>query len=218
MLNTARSVQVSARFALDEEPQRSVLGGIWKRTFDVAIGAIAVVVLTPIMIATAGLVRVLLGRPVIVTEERIGYKGRPFAHYAFRTVSVTTEEFIDQNRHCRQNTNTWQADVLGQTLRFSGLEKLPELFNVVRGDMSLVGPRPITAKEFLRYRVHLPAYFNARPGLTGIWRHVDRRRLRAAPTWRLAIDRHYVRCWSIQLDLLLLVKAIFANQSESDIA
>src|SRR5262245_53797271 len=145
MLNIARSVQVSARFALDEEPQRSVLGGIWKRTFDVAIGAIAVVVLTPIMIATAGLVRVLLGTPVIVAEERIGYKGRPFAHYTFRTVSNATEEFIHKNWHCRQNANTRQADVLGQALQTSGLEKLPGLFNVLRGDMSLVGPRPITA-------------------------------------------------------------------------
>ena len=207
---TPNSVRASWRpGAVDHPPERFPLGGPGKRVFDVTIGGIALIVLTPILLASAALIRLLLGKPVIVAEERIGYKGRRFNCYAFRT---------HHNRNCEGVANAWRvsskridrywANVLGLALRASRLERLPRLFNVVRGEMSLIGPRPIAASELPSYRVQLPEYFFARPGVTGIWRYIDRRRLHTRRS-RLAIDRYYVRHWSMRLDLALLIKAIF---------
>ena len=203
--------------AVDYPAERSPLGGPWKRVFDVAVGGIALVVLTPILLASAGLIRLLLGKPVIVAEERIGYKGRTFNCYAFRAT--------DQNRNCDWVHTRWKlgrtwvdhawADIVGQALRTSGLEKLPQLFNVLRGDMSLIGPRPIAGSELLRHRSQMPEYFLARPGVTGMWRYVDRRKLYRRKS-RLAIDRYYIRYWSMRLDLILLIKAIFSNPSKGE--
>jgi exopolysaccharide production protein ExoY len=216
MLDIAGSVRLPARPRVsDDRLLRSVLGGIWKRAFDIAISGIAVIVLTPILIATAGLIRLLLGRQVVVAEERIGHRGRPFACYAFRVMPLDYGPSLDQDEGGRPVAKSWPG-ILGQALRASGLEKLPRLFNVLRGDMSLIGPRPIATNEILRYQLQAPEYFSARPGLTGIWRHVDRRRVGATPRPRLAIDRYYVRRWSLRLDLALLLKAIVANPPQSD--
>jgi exopolysaccharide production protein ExoY len=209
---TARTARVPSRLgASDDSPQRAALGGLWKRVFDITIGSMAIIVLTPILLATAGLVRLLLGKPVIMAEERIGYEGRAFACYAFRTTAATTKEW----RSLCEGSDGYWASVLGQALRTVALEKLPRLLNVLRGDMSLVGPRPITANE-LRKRGQAQEYFFARPGLTGLWRHVGRRVL-CTPGGHSAIDRYYVRYWSMSLDLALLIKAISANRSDSDI-
>ena len=156
----------------------------------------------------AGMIRLLLGTPIIVAEERIGYKGRTFRCYAFRT----TDENITHSRGVLRwrpyfQVSFW-ADAFGQALRASGLEELPRLINVVRGDMSLIGPRPIAESELLKYSVKVPEYFFARPGVTGMWRHLDWRRS------RLAVDRYYFRYWSMQLDLALLIKAIIAPSSK----
>ena len=211
-MRTKYSVRTSfSPDVLDDPPEQAPLGGRWKRVFDVTVGGIALITLTPILLVSAGLIRVLLGRPILVAEERVGYKERTFNCYAFRTT--------DQNANCGQAAVTWRpnwvgvfwASSLGQALRASGLEELPRLLNVVRGDMSLIGPRPIAGSELLTYRVHVPAYFFARPGVTGIWRHVDWHRS------RLAVDRYYVRYWSMRLDLALLIKAILANSSKRDV-
>ena len=100
---------------------------------------------------------------------------------------------------------------LHEVLRLSGLDRLPQLFNVARGDMSLIGPRPITVAELPCYRVRAAEYFTARPGLTGLWRltRVDD----PYGQTRIALDRCYVRRWSMGLDMALLVRAIFPNRA-----
>ena len=196
---------------LGDPPEQTPVGGPRKRVFDVIVGGIALITLTPILLVSAALIRLLLGRPIILAEERIGYKGRTFNCYAFRTT--------DQNTNCgratvpgRPNSEgmCW-ANAFGQALRASGLEELPRLLNVMRGDMSLIGPRPIAGRELQTYRGHVPEYIFARPGVTGIWRHVDWHRS------RLAVDRYYVRYWSMRLDMALLIKAIFANSSKREV-
>jgi exopolysaccharide production protein ExoY len=181
---------------------------------DVTVGVIALVALAPILLATAALVRLLLGKPVVVAKECIGYRGRTFNCYAFRAakndVRANTWAF-----HCKGIDDRSCADVLGEVVRAAGLEELPRLLNVVRGDMSLIGPRPIAGSELLRYQIQMPEYFCARPGLTGIWRYVDRRRPQSR--WSgLAIDRYYVRYWSVRLDFALLMKAIFAHPTKTN--
>ena len=196
---------------VNDPPEQTPLGGPWKRAFDVTVGGIALITLTPILFAIAGLIRLLLGTPIFVAEERIGYKGRTFRCYAFRTTHENTNRGQDARRWRPCFQGSFWAEAFRQALRASGLEELPRLINVVRGDMSLIGPRPIAGSELLRYSAKVPEYFFARPGVTGIWRHVDFRKS------RLAVDRYYFRYWSMQLDLALLIRAIFPTSSGSPV-
>jgi exopolysaccharide production protein ExoY len=184
--------------AFARELSFAALGGLPKRSFDILIAITALVVQTPIILAVAVLIRILMGKPVLFTQERIGFKGRTFTHYEFRT---TVENGVGGLDRLAADHVLW-AENLGEALRRSGLHKLPQFFNVLRGDMSLLGPQPILIHQLQRYLAHAPEYFTARPGLTGM-RHSNGRTC-------LSLDRHYVRHWSMRLDLALLMKTIFA--------
>src|SRR5215831_12778285 len=176
------------------------LGGFRKRAVDIAITSIALIMLMPILLSTAGLVRLLVGNAVFEVDKRIGFRGKVFATYQFYS-GIGDHE--DISAPLWLNGHSW-AESFGRALRASGLDKLPLLFNILRGDMSLIGPRPITPDEFSRYHKLLPEYFTARPGLTGLWRHS------ATLSTQMALDRYYIRYWSVGLDLTLLIKAISA--------
>jgi len=176
------------------------LGGFRKRAVDIAVTSIALIVLMPILLATAGLVRLLVGKGAIEADQRIGFGGKAFAAYQFYS-GIGDHE--DTSAPLWLNGHSW-AESFGGALRASGLDKLPLLFNILRGDMSLIGPRPITPDEFSRYHKLMPEYFTARPGLTGLWRHS------ATLSTQMALDRYYIRYWSVGLDLTLLIKAISA--------
>src|SRR5262245_54136869 len=118
--------------------ERSPLGGPLKRAFDVAVGGMVLITLTPILLVTAGLIRLVLGRPVIVAEDRVGYKGRTFKCYAFRTTERKTDCVGADLGQWPHFQGMFSANGFGQALRTSGLDELPRLFNVVRGDMSLI--------------------------------------------------------------------------------
>jgi exopolysaccharide production protein ExoY len=209
-MRTQYSLRTSPPDIVNNPPEQNPLGGPWKRSFDVTVGGIALMTLTPMLLTIAGLIRLLLGTPIIVAEERIGYKGRRFKCYAFRTTGENTNRGQDALWRRRPYFSFW-VNAFGQALHASGLEELPRLINVVRGDMSLIGPRPIAGSELLKYSFKVPEYFFARPGVTGIWRHADWHRS------RLAVDRYYFRYWSMRLDLALLIKAICANSSNSTV-
>ena len=186
---------------------RAALGGFRKRAFDIVISSIALIVLTPILLATAGLIRFLISKSVFVPEEWIGFDGHAFVPYQFRSAIWNCLEA--SSLQFSRNDHSW-AESLGGALRASGLYKLPLLFNVLRGDMSLLGPRPIMANEVTRYRKVMPEYFAARPGLTGLWRN-SRALNHGRPITQTALDRYYIRCWSMWLDLGLLFRAISAS-------
>ena len=111
---------------------------------------------------------------------------------------------------------TQEFGCLGNILRKSSIDELPQLFNVLRGDMSLVGPRPVVPDELEYYGRHVQSYLKARPGLTGVWQISGRNRLSYAD--RVAKDRHYVRHWSLAVDLAVLVKTIPAILKFSETA
>jgi lipopolysaccharide/colanic/teichoic acid biosynthesis glycosyltransferase len=187
----------SGRDALEGRSGPPSLGGAWKRVTDVIVAGVALVVLTPIMLMIAALIRVSTEEPIIHCEGLIGLGGRTFVGYKFRIPVTNAESSIG-----------W-AECLTEVLRRSSLDQLPRLFNVMRGDMSLIGPQPRAAAQlgdcFARGRECL----QARPGLTGI-------RLSHRPTprdWRteIALDRYYVRNWSLRLDIALMSKAISAT-------
>jgi exopolysaccharide production protein ExoY len=142
------------------------------------------------MLAVILLIRLSVGRPVFVVEKRIGHRGKTFACLRFRT--ALSHAFVEE------------------ALRGSSLDKVPLLFSVLLGDMSLVGPRPIMAHEAQWHHATAPELFMARPGLTGMWRHA-RAKDRRARARSVALDRYYVRHWSMRLDCALLIKAVAAS-------
>src|SRR5262249_2695705 len=165
-------------------PTRAVLGGLRKRVFDVAMASIALALLSPILLAAAGFIRMLMGKPSVTVQERIGFGGRAFGCYKFRT---SIEDCADSVALWRVNPSL--AEDLVGVLCATSLDKLPQLINVLRGDMSLIGPRPIAAAEFWHYQQNMPEYFIARPGLTGLWRHPHMLRFRKSMS-PMARDRY----------------------------
>ena len=195
------------------------LGGSSKRAVDVAIALAAIILLFPVMLMIMGLIKLTGGGSVIFAHARIGFRGRRFRCFKFCTMVADAEEMLarhlagDQRaaqewRETRKLRDDPRVTFIGRLLRKSSLDEIPQLINVLRGEMSCVGPRPIVAEELQRYGPHATDYLQARPGLTGIWQVSGRNSLDYAD--RVALDSHYVRNWSLWNDLVILGKTVFA--------
>jgi sugar transferase EpsL len=168
-----------------------------KRIFDLTFALIALVVLSPIILATAILVRIFLGTPILFKQQRPGYKGRPFYIHKFRSMT---------NRLTRDGSLLPDAERLtrfGRLLRSLSLDELPELFNIVRGEMSFVGPRPLLMEYLPLYSPKQARRHDVAPGLTG-WAQVNGRNAVDWPS-KLAMDAWYVDHWSFWLDIKILL-------------
>jgi lipopolysaccharide/colanic/teichoic acid biosynthesis glycosyltransferase len=168
-----------------------------KRLLDVVIATAALTLLCPVMALVALVVRWTLGAPVLFRQQRPGLNGRPFVILKFRTM--------------REDDGQTQSDadrlgLTGRVLRALSLDELPQLFNVLRGDMSLVGPRPLLMQYLDRYTPAQARRHEVRPGVTG-WAQVNGRN---AVSWdeRLAMDVWYVDHQSLGLDLVILLRTI----------
>jgi len=132
-----------------------------KRPQDFLLSSLALVVLSPVILVTAVLVRVKLGSPVLFTQDRVGLDGRIFKMYKFRSMSDARDAagnlLPDEQR----------LGKFGKTLRNTSLDELPELVNIIRGDMSVVGPRPLLVRYLPRYNAHQARRHEVRPGFTG---------------------------------------------------
>ena len=212
-----RAIKPSTAGVRHTEQSDKPVGGMPKRAVDLVGASIALLLLTPILVVLVVLIRVVVGGPAIFAQQRIGFRGKAFVCYKFRSMAVDAEEKLDQHLACnaeaalewratRKLRNDPRVTCLGKVLRKSSLDELPQLFNVLRGDMSLVGPRPIVSDEVECYGRQATMYGAARPGLTGMWQTSGRNRLTYRT--RIALDRYYVRNWSLWLDLVLLVKTV----------
>jgi lipopolysaccharide/colanic/teichoic acid biosynthesis glycosyltransferase len=191
----------------------------WKRPFDLVIGAAATTLLLPLIACLAVIVRLDSRGPVLFWQERIGRDGVPFRMWKFRSMVHNS----DDQRH-RAAASAWFAAQpvggryktladpritrAGRFLRRTSLDELPQLFNVLRGEMSLVGPRPGIAYELDHY---LPWYFErqrVKPGMTGLWQVSGRDRVSA--TEMMTLDVRYVRERTLRLDFLILLLTPFA--------
>jgi lipopolysaccharide/colanic/teichoic acid biosynthesis glycosyltransferase len=162
---------------------------------DIVLAATSLVLLAPMFLLVAALLHFGLGRRVFVAQQRVGFAGRRFTAYAFSTAPTDG---------IRQLTGESQLTTCGVgLLRDSGLDRLPELISVLRGDMSFVGPRPIQVVQPGPYR---PDYLAARPGLVGVIR--TSRPGRRGDRRRAAMDRYYARRWTIWLDLAALTRSL----------
>lgn len=171
-----------------------------KRIFDLFFALIALIVLSPVLIVTAILVRVFIGAPIFFTQQRPGYKGRPFNIYKFRSMS---------NRIARDGSLLPDAERLtrfGRILRSLSLDELPELFNILRGEMSFVGPRPLLMEYLPLYSPEQMRRHDAMPGLTG-WAQVNGRNALDWPS-RFRLDVWYVDHWSFWLDLRIILMTV----------
>jgi sugar transferase EpsL len=172
-----------------------------KRPFDVVLAGGALLLLSPLLAAVAMLVRLRLGSPVLFRQERAGWFGSRFECLKFRTMTNAR----DANGQLLPDANRLTG--LGRFLRSTSLDELPELFNVIRGEMSLIGPRPLLAKYLERYSPEQMRRHEVRPGITG-WAQINGRN---ALNWeqRFELDLWYVEHWSLWLDLSILTKTVW---------
>ena len=191
---------------------------IVKRIVDFAVSASVVVLALPLALVIMGLIKLVSPGPVFYGHERIGRYGKRFPAWKFRTMKVDADQALQQ--HLEQDADAraeWERDHklrqdpriipgIGGFLRKTSLDELPQIWNVLQGEMSLVGPRPIVEAEIEKYRGIFPLYVKVRPGITGLWQISGRNNTTYDD--RVALDCYYVRNWSPWLDLYILSRTI----------
>jgi sugar transferase EpsL len=165
-----------------------------KRALDVAGAGVGLVVLSPLLLGVAGAVRLLLGSPVVFRQQRTGRGGRPFTITKFRTMRDGA------------GTDAERLTRFGKLLRSTSLDELPQLWNVLKGEMSLVGPRPLLPEYLSRYTPRQARRHEVRPGITG-WNAVNGRN---SMSWdeQFELDVWYVENRSLRLDLVILGRTL----------
>lgn len=171
-----------------------------KRLMDISASLILLVLLCPVFIVVAALIRVNLGAPVLFRQVRPGRDGVPFRMIKFRTMREAYDAAGNPLSDAERLTR------LGRFLRAASLDELPELWNVVKGDMSLVGPRPLLMEYLPRYSAEQYRRHEMRPGVTG-WAQVNGRNALGWPE-KFALDVWYVDNWSLWLDLKILAMTV----------
>lgn len=195
----------------------NAFGDFCKRALDVVGSASLLVACMPIMLLVALAIRLKSPGPVLFCHRRMGRNGQTFNVWKFRTMAVDAAErlaaCLEQNP---ENRKEWEATQklkndprvtpLGRFLRRTSLDELPQFWNVLVGDMSLIGPRPIVSDEIARYGLCYRFYRSVRPGLTGLWQVSGRSN--TSYQKRVELDTRYVREWSLLLDAWILWKTI----------
>jgi exopolysaccharide production protein ExoY len=192
-----------------------------KRALDLALVVGTAPLTLTIALVTAVLVKLTSRGPVLFGQERVGLGGQRFTMYKFRTMHRDAERLLQQDPHLWNDyiSNGYKipANVdrritpLGRFLRRSSLDELPQIINVLTGEMSLVGPRPVVPEEVDNYGDRRLVYLSVRPGITGAWQ-VNGRSTVDYPD-RVDIDAEYVRSWNVWLDVKILVKTPIAVMS-----
>lgn len=189
----------------------------WKRTLDVLLIVLAFPVLLPLIMLIGLLIRIVSAGPILFKQERIGYLGERFLCYKFRTMHVNSDTGVHQgylNQLMNSDAPMIKMDSsgdpriirFGRLLRSSGLDELPQLINVLRGEMSLVGPRPCVSYEYEKYLPWQRERFNTVPGLTGLWQVSGKNR--TTFTEMIQLDIRYARTKTLWMDLKIILMTI----------
>lgn len=195
-----------------------------QRVFDIIVAAVALFLLLPILLIIVVMIWLQDGGPVLFKQVRIGQGGRPFTCMKLRTMVIDAKPRLEALLAADvQARAEWARDqklrndprvtLLGRALRETSLDELPQLINVLRGDMSIVGPRPIVDAEIVRYGKSFRHYCAVRPGITGLWQVSGRNDV--SYSRRVALDVLYVRSQSLRRDceiLLMTVPAVFLRE------
>lgn len=220
-------LRVRQRPAKTIAPAPRAVGGSSKRIFDILLAGTTLLLMAPVMIIVALLIYVTMGGPVLFAQQRVGFNGARFKCYKFRSMVPDAQERLIRHlaenaeaaclwRNTQKLKNDPRITWLGHVLRKTSLDELPQLFNVLRGEMSCIGPRPVIVSELERYGDHAGDYTMAKPGLTGMWQVSGRSNTTYAH--RINCDRFYVRRWSFALDMLILLRTIPAVMRTDDTA
>ena len=188
-------------------------GLVVKRLIDVVGAAVGLVILSPVLLATAVLIRVRDGSPVIFRQTRVGLHGRHFTILKFRTMDLDAEERLHEVAHLNERegaafkaSDDPRMSLLGRKLRRSSLDELPQLWNVLKGEMSLVGPRPPLPSEVVEYDIWHRRRLSMKPGITGLWQ-VESRQEPSFDRW-VELDLSYIDRWTLWLDFRILLRTM----------
>ena len=189
-------------------PLSNTFNALIKRLTDIIGSIICIIIFSPIMLTSAVLVKMTSKGPLIFKQERVGLHNKPFQMYKFRTMYVQTEE--EEKKGWTQK-NDPRVTKVGGFLRKTSLDEFPQLFNVLKGDMSLVGPRPERPQYVEKFREEIPRYMikhQVRPGMTG-WAQVNGYRGDTSIRKRIEHDLYYIENWTLGLDIKILFLTVF---------
>jgi lipopolysaccharide/colanic/teichoic acid biosynthesis glycosyltransferase len=199
--------------------EHTLLERFGKRSLDIVGALVFFALFGPIYLLLAICVQVSMGRPVHYWQTRLGSDGQKFRFYKFRSMVRNSDAILDEhlskNEAARMQWETFQKleqdpriTPFGKIIRKLSLDELPQFWNVLKGDMSLVGPRPCMERQRSLYGKHWGHYCAVRPGITGLWQVSGRNRLSYAQ--RVELDAKYVNDWSLWLDIKILAKTVSA--------
>lgn len=194
---------------MEENRKKLIYKKFIKRLFDIVLSLMAIIVLSPLLIILFVLVKIKLGSPVIFTQKRPGKDEKIFKLYKFRSMTDKKDASGDLLPDDQRLTS------FGRKLRSTSLDELPELFNILKGDMSIVGPRPLLVEYLPYYKDEERKRHNISPGLTG-WAQINGRN---ASSWeeKFEKDIYYVNNLSFLLDLKIIILTVFKVFKKSDI-
>ena len=216
-MKSATRSAVSPLSSSDDTDLSFPIGGIAKRSFDVSSALLAILILSPIFLMIMAMVKFSDRGPAFYGHRRVGHNGRMFHCLKFRTMVMDGDEVLRQYlaanpeaaeewKATRKLKNDPRVTAIGNVLRKLSLDELPQLINIIRGEMSVVGPRPVVDEELNYYESAASYYLSTRPGLTGLWQISGRNDVSYKE--RVDFDTQYVRNWSMMQDVSIIVKTI----------
>lgn len=212
-INRLSESEIIEQIADLEEPNK--LNTFVKRSTDIFFSALLIICLSPILLVSAIGIKLFMGGPILYKEKRIGYKGKEFDFYKFRTMVENANDLkcdlLKKNEMGGpffKIKNDPRVTKLGKLLRKLSLDELPQLFLVLKGDMSLIGPRPPQVDEYLKLKQwQRQAKTTMKPGISCIWQTSGRNLIKDHNEW-MRLDFIYVKNWSLWLDFKIFLKTI----------
>ena len=194
-----------------------------KRAFDFAVSLLLLILLAPLFLVLAVAVTLSSHGPVFYRWRVVGERGRPFTGYKFRSMYSNADELKQKLQSLNEMsgpvfklTNDPRVTRLGGFLRRYSLDELPQIYSVLKGDMSLVGPRPPLVTEYIRFTDYQKQKLAVKPGITCLWQISGRNDIRDFDDW-VRLDLEYIRTWSLQLDFWILMRTageVFAGSGK----
>ena len=207
------------RLPTKEEKQLKRKSGIYKfvkRATDVTLSSIALIILSPVFLIIAVAIKLDSKGPVFFKHTRIGKNGKIIKLYKFRSMVINAEELIksftpEQMKEYKENyklTNDPRITRVGNILRKTSLDELPQLINIIKGDLSIIGPRPVVAEELKKYQYNIDKFLSVTPGLTGYW--AANGRSNTTYEERMEMELYYIDNLSLKMDLKVFFKTILS--------
>ena len=209
-MNLEREILSSSKLVLQYSKYYVVI----KRLMDVVFSTIGLIVLSPIMLIVAVAIKLEdIKGPILFSQERVGYLGKKFKMYKFRSMYVDAEERLHEIQHLNEQTGPVfkmkddpRITKVGKFIRKTSLDELPQLINILKGEMSIVGPRPALPREVVQYNDYQKQRLLVKPGLTCIWQ-VSGRNSIGFEEW-IELDLEYIKNQSLSLDIKLILQTL----------